>query len=293
MRRLVLALAAAALASCATTGGAEAGDDGIVYGADAESNLKKGDEALEGKNYPEAQHYFEYVKTKYPYLEAAKVAELRLADTDFERDRFIEARDRYQSFIRLHPTHPKVDYAAYRAALSHYRDMPSDFVLLPPSEEKDQAEVKNALTAMTEFVRLYPDSTWLPDAKKVIDDVRRRLADHELYVAAFYAKRERWGAVVSRLSVVAKNYAGVGYDDRVAFGLFDAYKHQGDDTKAIETLKAYVAKNPEGASADKARQVLARIGVPAPAPAPAPAPTPPTAPAPGERSAPPSDAAAK
>jgi outer membrane protein assembly factor BamD len=50
----------------------------------------------------------------------------------FERELWTEAADRYSGFVKLHPTHAKVDYAAYRAALSHYRDIPSDWFMLPP-----------------------------------------------------------------------------------------------------------------------------------------------------------------
>ena len=109
----VAAALALALAGCKSLQNENAGEPD--YASDADTNLQRGAEALESKNYLEAERYFEYVKSKYPFLEAAKTAELRLADTDFERERFIEARDRYQNFVKLHPTHAKVDYAAYRA----------------------------------------------------------------------------------------------------------------------------------------------------------------------------------
>jgi len=236
------------------TGGGDA--DSIVYGADADTNLKLGDEALDSKNFPEAQRYFEYVKTKYPYLEAAKIAELRLADTDYDRDRFLEARDRYANFVRLHPTHAKVDYAAYRAALTHYKDIPSDFFLLPPASEKDQVEVRSALTALTGFVRDYPDSTWVAEANKTIADVKKRLATHELYVADFYAVRNKWNAVVNRLNTVAREYAGIGYDDKVAFGLYDAYVALKDGEKAKDALRTYIARYPDTSEAKRAQRLL-------------------------------------
>lgn len=259
MRTSWLALAALLpLTGCAflksITGGGDA--DSIVYGADADDNLKRGDEALDSKNFPEAQRYYEYVKTKYPYLEAAKLAELRLADTDFDRDRFLEARDRYANFVRLHPTHAKVDYAAFRAALTHYKDIPSTFFLLPPASEKDQVELRSALTALNAFVRDYPDSTYVAESNQALADVKRRLADHELYVAGFYAKRDKWNAVVNRLTTVARNYAGIGYDDKVAFGLYDAYLALKNDDKAKEALRSYIEKYPDTAEAKRAQRLL-------------------------------------
>jgi len=251
------------LTSCAALKALGSGEAELVYGADAESNLAKGDEALESKNYPEAARYFEYVKTKYPYIEAAKTAELRLADTDYDRERFIEARDRYQNFVRLHPTHPKVDYAAYRAAITHYRDVPSDFFILPPSTEKDQVEVKAALVAINDFLNAFSQSEFVPEAKKVQTDVKKRLAEHELYVAEFYAKRERWPAVINRLQNVVKNYTGTGYEEKVFFGLYDAYRQIKDEPRAREMLAMYVAKFPEDRGVKRAQAIL---DTPMPAP---------------------------
>lgn len=253
-------VASGLLLGCATLGDfAATGEVAVVYGADADENLALADKAMAAKNFDEAARYYEHVKTKYPFLEAAKTAELRLADTDFERDRFVEARDRYQSFVRLHPTHAQVDYAAFRAALTHYRDIPSDFVLLPSSTEKDQVEVRGALAALTEFVSAYPESTHLTEAKEVLQDVRRRLAQHELTVADFYAKRERWPAVVGRLSVVAERFPGTGLDERVAFGLYEAHRKLKDEKKAAEALRVYAAKFPEEPGARRALAILASL----------------------------------
>jgi outer membrane protein assembly factor BamD len=254
-----LALSALLLAAaCKTTSQEAVGEPD--YASDAETNLQRGTEALDSKNYLEAERYFEYVKSKYPFLEAAKSAELKLADTDFDRERFLEARDRYHNFVKLHPTHPQVDYAAFRAALTHYKEIPSDFFLLPPSKEKDQVEVRNSLSAMNDFVRQYPNSAHLPDAKLIVDDARKRLADHEVYVAEFYAKREKWPAVINRYKKVVEEFAGLGYDEQAYFGMYEAYLKLNDATRANETLRTVVAKLPGTSAADRAQQLLARAG---------------------------------
>jgi outer membrane protein assembly factor BamD len=244
------------VAGCASFGNFVNNGEDVVFDPDADKNIEKGEAAMTAKNFAEAARYFEFVKTKYPYLEVAKTAELRLGDCDFERERYTEARDRFSSFVRLHPTHPRVDYAAFRAALTHYKDIPSDFFILPPSTEKDQVEVKNALAAMVEFTRSYPESTHVKEAQVAVIDVKRRLAEHELYVADFYAKRGRWPAVVNRLKTVARSYPGIGYDERVAFGLHDAYLQLKDDAKAYEALALYAARFPDQPGAARARAVI-------------------------------------
>jgi len=225
------------------------------YASEASTNLKRGDEALESSQYTVAEKYYEYVKTKYPFLEASRQAELRLADVSFERELWTEAADRYASFIKLHPTHAKVDYAAFRGAMAHFRDMPTDWFMLPPSSEKDQTQVKAAYDALTDFVRLYPQSQYLPEAKEHLADVRKRLAQHEVYVADFYEKRDRWVAAANRLENVLQKYPGPD-DDRLLFRLHDLYTRLKDQAKARDALQRVITRVPGTPSAEKARAML-------------------------------------
>lgn len=239
---------------CASLSEGQAGDPD--YAARAEENLRLGAEALENKDYFKAEKYFEFVKTKFPYLEASKEAELRLGDVDFAQDRFPEAREKYNTFIKLYPTHPKVDYAAYRAALTHVEDMPSDFFLLPPSEEKDQTEVQSALRAMNDFLRQYPQSEYAKDAQLKADDAKRRLAEHEMYVAAFYRRRERWKAVAQRLEGMLSRYPGTQYEAEALFSLHEAYVRLNEPARAQETLRKVIQRLPGTPAADRAQRML-------------------------------------
>lgn len=238
---------------CATFSGGEGEPN---YEADAERNMVKGNEAFEAKNFLEAEKYFEFVRQKYPFLDAAKEAELRIADSFFEREQYLEARDAYDNFIKLHPTYPRVDYAAFRAALTHFKDVPSDFILFPPAEEKDQVEVKASVRAMTDFVRQYPKSEFVPQAQEVISEARKRLAMHELYVASFYKKREKWAAVANRLETVARDFKGLGFDEEALFGLYDAYTQLNQKEKAQQSLRELISRLPGTDAAEKAKALL-------------------------------------
>lgn len=256
MRSAVAFLTAALLlaSGCASLSSGQAGEPD--YAAAAEENLRLGNEALENKDFLRAQKYFEYVRSKFPYQEAAREAELKLADVEFAREAFPEAREAYQSFIKLHPTHPKVDYAAYRSALTHVEDYPSEFFALPPSEEKDQGEIQAALLAMEEFRRQYPNSEFADEAKAHAEDARRRLAEHELYVARFYQKRERWKAVAQRLESLLRRYPGTPLEEQALFDLHTAYVRLNDPKKAEETLRQVLKRLPGTPAAERAQRLL-------------------------------------
>ena len=88
--RLVPLTVLALLPGCSIfSGGSDADPD---YASEASTNLKRGDQALESGQYQLAEKYYEYVKTKFPFLEASRQAELRLGDVSFERQLWTRGR---------------------------------------------------------------------------------------------------------------------------------------------------------------------------------------------------------
>ncbi len=229
----------------------------VRYERTPEANLKLGEQNLASKDFPSAQRYFEYVKTKYPYLDQAKVAELRLADIDYDRGQYAEARERYNNFVRLHPGNPKVDYAAFRAALTNVQEIPSNFFLVPSPSQKDQVPINAANNSLRGFIENYPTSRFLPEAQKELTAVKRRLVQHEFAIADFYVSRKRWPAVVGRLDTIRLKFEGGGDPERVYLGLYEAYVKMSKRDEARQALTEYIVRFPNDAGAAKAKALLA------------------------------------
>ncbi|HET9450506.1 MAG TPA: outer membrane protein assembly factor BamD, partial [Aggregicoccus sp.] len=87
-------------------------------------------------------------------------------------------------------------------------------------------------------------------------EVRRRLAEHELYVAKFYAKRDRWPAVVRRLETLLEAYPGSPVEEQALFRLHEAYVKLNDNAKAQETLQRVLSRLPGTPAAERARKLL-------------------------------------
>ena len=169
------------------------------------------------------------------------LAELAIADTQFARGNYTEAIDSYKSFSRLHPTHEKVEdgYVAFRIGECYYKDMPDDIWLLPPSYEKDQSAVIDALRELDDFRKKFPDSPYMKKA----DELRKRGAEAPgrprglrralLPRAATTPRRRRM-----RLEGAIKRYPGSGREPELLFSLGETYLHMGDPPRAKETLRA-------------------------------------------------------
>ncbi len=203
IRRLLL-VAAVTLSACEETPPPRTG---LSYTANAQRAYDEGMKEFNAHNWAESQALFAEVKKKFSYTRWARLAELRIADADFEQEKFAEALREYKQFIHDHKNDEGVEYARSRIAETNYKQI-SDSFLLPSADERDQAAIQDAYGDLTSFLKDYPKSKQGPHACELLDDVVARLVRHELYVARFYLARDNFEAAVSRVQYAIRNYAG-------------------------------------------------------------------------------------
>lgn len=201
---------AAVQISCASTG--SRGQATTVEGMYAQAM-----DDLKNSLFPEALDGFETIKARFPYSKFAALSDLRIADTHFERQSYVEAIDAYRNFLKYHPTHSEAPYAMFRIAEAYQAQMPGDFFFLPPSAEKDQATTKLAISAYRDMLARYPTSEYAEKAQTKLNECRKRLGEHEMYVARFYYKREKWVASALRAEGVLRDYGGLGLDPEALY----------------------------------------------------------------------------
>jgi outer membrane protein assembly factor BamD len=252
---LVPTLVALTLVTAAPTGCATSDDatKPVTYSLTAKQNFEKGLAELKDENWAEAQKYFQFVKQKYPFSKYAVLAELKLADTLFAKGEYTEAIDAYKTFTRLHPTHDQVEdgYVAFKIGQSYFKDMPDDIFLLPPSYEKDQSAVTDALRELSDFGRKFSDSKYVKQADGLRRQVLQRLVDHEVYVARFYLNSDHPNAAALRLEGAVRRYPGSGREPELLYALGETYLQMDDPLRAKETFQRVVS---EYAASDDARR---------------------------------------
>ncbi|HEV8323167.1 MAG TPA: outer membrane protein assembly factor BamD [Myxococcota bacterium] len=270
---LACAAVAVAVAAAAAAAGCSAETDllkPVSYEKTAKANYEKGLAALNKGSTTDAQKLFAYVKTKFPYSEFAVFAELRLADTAMARGEQAAAIDAYKLFIKLHPTHVMVPYATFRIGLAMFEQVPSDWFLVPPSYEREQAAVQDALKHLTDYVARYPDHDMVPKAKELIIKCKRKLADHEMYVARFYYKRGKYLATAQRLRGLLADYKGAGLDRDAYYYLVASLASLGrsDPVKAEEACSAWLDMKKDLPDEGATKRALGLLrGAPCPRPA--------------------------
>jgi outer membrane protein assembly factor BamD len=233
----------------------------VIYGKDAEDNYKRGLRALKGESYQDAAKYFQYVKSNWGFSRYATLAELGLADAALGREGYIEAVDGYKAFMRSHPSHEMTvnGYCAYKVGEAYHKQIPSDFIILPPSYEKDQGPVHDAMRELASFLDEYGKSAYADKGRKLYADAVKRLADHELYVARYYLGRNKPQAAIWRLEYVVNKYPGARREPEVLLLLGQTYLKQEKPGEARDTFRRLRIEHPTDYRAAQAQLYLEYI----------------------------------
>src|SRR5690606_11802541 len=106
----------------------------------------------------------------FPQSRFAVLAELKVADLEYQQDNFTEAAISYGIFVELYPNHPEAAYAQFRRTESFFKDTPSNIA-------RDQSPAEDAAAAATLLLRQYPNSRYSAVAQKYYELSRLQLAE--------------------------------------------------------------------------------------------------------------------
>lgn len=227
--------------------------------SEAEAAYRSAVKTLESGSYEDSIKAFHSIKLKYPYATRwATLCDLRIADAYRESGEYSQAAVSYQAFIRTYPAHADIAYATYQAANCYYEMMPSDVFILPDPWQRDRKSTSQAETAFHIFLKRYPNDENAPKAQEQYEEVRRRLANHELYVAEYNFKNKAYQGAVNRLVGLLDTYPEAQNIPKAHILLAHSYLRLKDPVSAKQVLARLIETYPDSDQANNAREWIAR-----------------------------------
>jgi outer membrane protein assembly factor BamD len=156
-------------------------------------------EPYDDENYEIALTKLGEFKSRFPYSKYAAEAELLIANSQFELSHYTEAALAYEQFVKLHPKHPKVDFASFRVGESYWQDAPD-------SIDREQDYTLKAIKEWEKLIEKMPDSPYAKKAKELVAQGKRRVADSIMFIVKFYCKQELFHACAYRAIQLADEY---------------------------------------------------------------------------------------
>lgn len=206
----------------------------------AERFYTEAKQALNEKNYAMAIKRFETLEARYPYGPYAEQAQLEVAYAHYKDDDPASAIAAADRFIRLHPTHPSVDYAYYLKGLASMHDQGTFLTWLRGNHDpadRDPKAVREAHDAFRELVTRFPNSRYASDAAQRMNSLVFALARYEVRIAQYYYSRGAHVAAANRAKYVIENYQQTPAVEDALGVQAKSYKAMGLDTLLQDTLR--------------------------------------------------------
>ena len=236
VRPVALALAVALLAPLAgcATGGSKTDTKYVARDVDTLYNAAR--ERLDRGQYKLAAALFDEVERQHPYSVWARRAQLMSAFSYYLAREFPDSIKSSQRFLSIHPGNKDAPYALYLISLDYYEQI--------QDVTRDQKITQQALDAMGELVRRYPDSNYAADARLKMDLVRDHLAGKEMEIGRFYERRRDWLAAVIRFRKVVDDYQTTTHSAEALMRLTESYLGLGVPEEAKKAAAVLGANYP-------------------------------------------------
>ena len=179
--------------------------------------------------WDKAAKYYEKLEARYPYGRYAQQAQLELGYVYWKAGEPGSALAACDRFIKLHPTHPAVDYAYYLKGLINFNEDLgwAGYISTQDPTERDPKALRESFDAFRELATRFPNSKYTPDAIQRMNYLVNAMASHEVHVARYYYNRGAYVAAANRAQNAIKTYPTAPSIEEAMYILIAAYDKLG------------------------------------------------------------------
>jgi len=207
------------------------------------------EEAFKDEAYELAVDRYKKLVDQHPFDQHAEEAELKIALSYYEAQRWAEAIAAFGDFERMHPTSTELASVEYHLGMS--------YLAQASTSDRDQQSHTNALTYFRNLIDRFPQSPWAEKARLRVRECREALAKHEAGVAAYYLKIKNIKAAEARLEGILTDYPETDAAAQCLYAFAQTYAARSENegaTLALATLARHHPDDPLG------REAKARLG---------------------------------
>lgn len=210
--------------------------------AEAKSSLDNGE-------IDRAVRFYERLVARFPYGRYHEQAQIELAYALYRDNKPEEALSAINRFIKLYPTHARIDYAYFLRGLVNFNRRVglmeryfSDSIV-----RRDMQYLRQSFQDFAELLAKYPNSSYAPDARQRMLFLRNGLADAELMVAGYYFRRGAFVAAAGRAKFLLETYQEAPAAGDALAIMAESYRRLGRSQlgdEAVEVLKLNYPEHP-------------------------------------------------
>jgi outer membrane assembly lipoprotein YfiO len=178
----------------------------------------RGTTALNDKKWLTAREFLKQVVETYTQSSYRPDAKLGIGDTylgEGTAESLVLAINEFREFLSFYPTNRRADYAQYKLAMAHFRQM--------RGPQRDQTETRETIKEFRTFVERYSNSSLMPEAKAKLREALDRLGESDYLVGFFYFRARWYPGAIDRFETLLKGDPEYSGRDAVFYYLAESY----------------------------------------------------------------------
>jgi outer membrane protein assembly factor BamD len=213
---------------------------------------------LDSGNWAAAIKALQKLESRYPFGRYAQQAQLDLAWASYKEGERAEALLSVERFIRLHPTHDRLDYAFYLKGLINFNSREGLIARMAGQDlsERDQQASREAYEAFKQVISRFPESRYAEDSLARMKFLVNAMAAGEVHIARYYYSRGAYVAAANRAQDVVAMYEQTPAMEEALNLMFISYDKLGLDELRDDTLRVLERTFPQSRFLPAARRVV-------------------------------------
>lgn len=217
----------------------------------AEARFELAKKMFKNEDYFDAKKQFKIIVLNNPGLTFVDDAQFYLAECHFKMEEYIIAADEYKRLIRFYPQSEWVDDAQFKVGLADYK--------LSPKPSLDQKYTRNAIENFQRFLEEFPQSDLAPEAERLLQVCRRKLAEKEYKAGELYRKLNDCDAALVYFNSVINNYYDTKFVKKAMYWKGECLMKLKKPSESFQTFSEFLSKYPNSEFSDKAKERIREI----------------------------------
>jgi len=181
----------------------------VVKSDDYYLKLAKAKEYYEKGLYYKAQPLFEELLSFFKGTNVMQDVLYYYAYCHYQTGEYLIASYHFKNFATTYPNDPRAEECLFMSAKCYYE--------VSPSYMLEQGYTHDCIDAAQLFANTYPNSTYLNDANKMVDEMRSKLEEKAFYSANLYYKMEKYKAARVAFQNLLRDYPDSPHAEYVMF----------------------------------------------------------------------------
>ena len=195
----------------------------------------KGTAAINAKKWLTAREFFKQLNETYTQSPYRPDGKLGIGDTylgEGTAEALVLAINEFKEFLTFYPTNRRADYAQFKLAMAHFRQM--------RAAQRDQTETREAAKEFQIFVDRYPNSTLMPEGSAKLRETKDRLGEADYLVGYFYFRTRWYPGAIDRFKALLKSDPSYTSRDAVYFYLAESLVKTKKEAEALPYFERLV-----------------------------------------------------